>query len=271
MFNPVFRRYIGVDYSGARTAETPLRGLRCYAADAGTLPTEILPGQGRGKHWTRRGLALWLAERMIQDAPVLAGIDHAFSFPAAYFAEYGLGTDWRAFLDDFQRHWPTDAEGVTVDDVRTGARGDGLARSGNARRRRVTEKIARAKSAFHFDVPGSVAKSTHAGLPWLRYLCRRMGARVHFWPFDGWEIPLGRSVVAEVYPALWSSRFPKEDRTADQHDAYAISRRLRQADREGRLSALFRPALSPEEYAAAAMEGWILGCPGADSPGRERP
>jgi hypothetical protein len=27
-----------------------------------------------------------------------------------------------------------------------------------------------AKSVFHFDVPGSVAKSTHAGLPWLRYL-----------------------------------------------------------------------------------------------------
>lgn len=29
---------------------------------------------------------------------------------------------------------------------------------------------ARAKSAFHFDVQDSVAKSTHCGLPWLRYL-----------------------------------------------------------------------------------------------------
>lgn len=27
-----------------------------------------------------------------------------------------------------------------------------------------------AKSVFHFDVQGSVAKSTHAGIPWLRYI-----------------------------------------------------------------------------------------------------
>jgi len=27
-----------------------------------------------------------------------------------------------------------------------------------------------AKSVFHFDMPDSVANSTHAGLPWLLYL-----------------------------------------------------------------------------------------------------
>ena len=27
-----------------------------------------------------------------------------------------------------------------------------------------------AKSVFHFDVQGSVAKSTHAGLPWIKAL-----------------------------------------------------------------------------------------------------
>jgi hypothetical protein len=45
---------------------------------------------------------------------------------------------------------------------------------------------------FHFDVQGSVAKSTHAGIPWLRFIRRRLGARVHFWHFDGWDIPAGR-------------------------------------------------------------------------------
>jgi hypothetical protein len=57
---------------------------------------------------------------------------------------------------------------------------------------------------IHFDLQGSVAKSTHAGLRWLRYLCQKVGGRIHYWPFDGWEIPTGRSVVAEVYPRLWS-------------------------------------------------------------------
>jgi len=43
----------------------------------------------------------------------------------------------------------------------------------NARWRRLTEHRAGAKSVFHFDVQGSVAKSTHAGLPWLRYIRSR--------------------------------------------------------------------------------------------------
>ena len=64
------------------------------------------------------------------------------------------------------------------------------ARQGNARWRRLTEERAGgAKSVFHFDVQGSVAKSTHAGIPWLRFIRRQLGARVHFWPFDGWDIP----------------------------------------------------------------------------------
>jgi hypothetical protein len=41
---------------------------------------------------------------------------------------------------------------------------------GNARWRRLTEERAgSAKSVFHFDVQGLVAKSTHAGIPWLRF------------------------------------------------------------------------------------------------------
>ena len=64
----------------------------------------------------------------------------------------------------------------------------------------ITEERASAKSVFHFDVPGSVAKSTHAGLPWLRYLRNQLGDRVHFWPFDGWAIPAGKSAMVKVYP-----------------------------------------------------------------------
>jgi hypothetical protein len=104
----------------------------------------------------------------------------------------------------------------------------------------LTEIRAGAKSVFHFDVPGSVAKSTHAGLPWLRYIRRKLGDRVHFWPFDGWEIPDGRSVVVEVYPALGSRNIPKEGRTPDQHDAYSVAAWLRLADGEGTLAEFFK-------------------------------
>ena len=69
----------------------------------------------------------------------------------------------------------------------------------------------------------TLAKSTHAGIPWLRFIRRERGDRVHFWPFDGWDIPLGKSAIAEVYPALWSRSFAREGCTGDQHDAYSIA------------------------------------------------
>ncbi len=55
---------------------------------------------------------------------------------------------------------------------------------------------------FRFDVQGQVAKSTPAGIPWPRFLDRRLGSRVHFWRFDGWTIPANGWGVAEFYPAL---------------------------------------------------------------------
>ena len=131
---------------------------------------------------------------------------------------------------------------------------------GDSRCRRLTEiRTRRAKSVFHFDVPGSVAKSTHAGLPWLRYIRQRLGDRVHFWPFDGWEVPAGRSVIAEAYPALVSGLFPREGRTRDQHDAYSLAAWLSRADRSGELAGYLDPRLSDEERAVARIEGWILG------------
>ena len=116
-----------------------------------------------------------------------------------------------------------------------------------------------AKSVFHFDVQGTVAKSTHSGLPWLRYVRQRVGDRVHFWPFDGWEIPEGRSVVAEVYPSLFSREFARQEHTADQHDAYSVATWMRHADVDGSLAEFFKPSLTPAERTVAEVEGWILG------------
>ncbi|MCB1556921.1 MAG: hypothetical protein KDJ15_06365, partial [Alphaproteobacteria bacterium] len=190
------------------------------------------------------------------------GIDHGFSFPLRYFETHHILPEWPVFLDDFQQHWPTDEDNVYVDFVRDGSVGNGAARMGKTRWRRLTEERARgAKSVFHFDVPGSVAKSTHAGIPWLRFIRNNPGARVHFWPFDGWEIPAGRSVIAEIYPSLYSWNFPKADRTPDQHDAFSTAAWLSRSDHDGSLAAFFAPDLRAHERAEAQVEGWILGVP----------
>ena len=190
----------------------------------------------------------------------MVGIDHAFSFPISYFTAHGLPLDWPAFLDDFQSHWPTDGDHVYVDFVRDGVCGNGAARCGDRRWRRLTEvRTKAAKSVFHFDVQGAVAKSTHSGLPWLRFLRQQLRGRVHFWPFEGWEIPAGRSAIVEVYPRLFSGMFPREDRTGDQHDAYSIAAWMRQTDSSQTLSQFLRPPGAVEERALAEIEGWILG------------
>jgi hypothetical protein len=255
----LFARYLGIDYSGAETPTSSLPGLRLFAATCEQPPAEIPPPPSPRKYWTRRGLAEWLASELQSGPPTLVGIDHAFSFPLRYFEVHRLAPDWPAFLEDFQRHWLTDEDHIYVDFVRDGSRGDGAARDGSSRWRRLTEERCRAKSVFHFDVQGSVAKSTHAGLPWLRFLRAQLGARVHFWPFDGWTPPPGRSVMAEVYPALWSRTFPTEGRNAHQHDAYSVARWMQERDAAGTLGAHFHPSLRPAERTVAEVEGWILG------------
>src|SRR5262249_12417179 len=111
---PAFARYIGIDYSGAQTPTASLSGLRVYMAEGDALPVEVSPPASRRKYWSRRGIAEWLAERLAEQVPTLVGIDHGFSFPLRYFEAYGLKPDWPAFLDDFQRHWPTDDDHTYV-------------------------------------------------------------------------------------------------------------------------------------------------------------
>ncbi len=257
---PHFDHYLALDYSGASTADASLPGLRLYQASIGHAPREVPPPPGRRRYWSRRGLAEWLTGHLGASGPTLVGVDHGLSFPRAYFEAHALAPDWSGFLDDFHRHWPTDEADTPVDFVRDGLAGRGAARAGRSTWRRLTEvRAGSAKSVFHFDVPGSVAKSTHAGLPWIRHLRRRLAGRLHVWPFDGWLPPPGRSVLAEVYPALVSGSFPRQARTPDQHDAYSVAAWMRRADAAGELAACLTPALTAEERALADCEGWILG------------
>lgn len=104
---PLFDRCIGIDYSGAKTPTSSLPGLRAYAAGGTSPPIEVFPPPSPRKYWTRKGIAKWLCEEFNKPTPVVVGIDHAFSFPLAYFEKHRLPHAWAAFLDDFQAYWPT--------------------------------------------------------------------------------------------------------------------------------------------------------------------
>lgn len=256
----LFVRYIGIDYSGAKTPENSLPGLRVFIVDSNGTPREVNPPPSPRRYWTRRGLAEWLLAILRETPRTVVGIDHGFSFPLPYFEKYGILQNWDIFLDDFCAHWPTDSPHTYVDFIRYGTFGKGAERTGNRRWRRITETRApHARSVFHFDVQGSVAKSTHAGIPWLRYMRRALGSSIHFWPFDGWTPQNGSHVVAEVYPSLWRHLYPDEGRTRDQQDAYATCRWLRETDSTKDLTKFFNIPLAPGERLIANIEGWILG------------
>lgn len=63
---PAFTRGIGIDYSGAQTPESSLKGLRVDRADGATAAQELAPPPSPRKDWTRRGIAEWLADRLAE-------------------------------------------------------------------------------------------------------------------------------------------------------------------------------------------------------------
>ena len=135
-----FKRYIGIDYSGAETPDSSCRGLRVCAAEGSGTPEQVQPPPSPRRYWTRRGLAEWLHEELDRDIPTVVGIDHGFSFPIEYFDKYGLHRDWPSFLLDLQQHWPTHETHTYIDFIRHGNMGDGRKRLGENTWLRLTER-----------------------------------------------------------------------------------------------------------------------------------
>ena len=277
----MFDRYIGIDYSGAGAPETRLDGLAvCCTGRDGMF--QIIPTYApNATRWTRSELAHWLAARLQEPVRSLVGIDHGFSFPIDYFDQYQLGERrWENVLEDFQRHWPTDSNARTVAKIREEqgnlVKNEAIEghRLGDKRWFRFTDRLARASSSvFDFDrMQGNVAYSTHAGLTWLLHIRRHLsaaGVAVHFWPFDGWNIPEHQSVVVEVYPALWNWWFERvhlHDRGGHKHDAYSVSRWMWETDRDREIERYFDLQLTQEQGQLARTEGWIFGILGNGRP-----
>jgi hypothetical protein len=248
---PDFQHYIGIRYSGRKEPGQRIREIRVYSAHEDHEPyLEQNPDAGDGR-WSRRELAEWLLGRLTEGVPYIVGFDHAFSFPQTYMDRNQLKS-WDEFLSDFEGHWPTDK--ISVRELIPGN-----PRTGDPDEHRLTGRwSAFPRGVFRFDIQDSPAKATHAGLPWIDYL-RRAGDRVHFWPFDGFDVPASPSVIAEVRPTRLRHRYPKEGLDRLDLDAYVICAWLQERDRLDLLRPYFHPPLSPEEQERARLEGWILG------------
>lgn len=270
----MFQRYIGIDYSGEdeRTRRPP--GLAVCCAVGNNEPKVVPSGVPGATNWRRAEIATWLVERLKERSiPTLVGIDHGFSFPIDYFDFYKLPEkDWVNFLEDFEGYWSVGGNYPTVakrwveqQALKRNGQLDGH-RLGDENWFRLTDRFSRASgSVFDFDAMASgVAHSTHAGLPWLLEIRRRLGAElnaVNFWPFDRWDITPGQSAVVEVYPALWNRRFDTvyHDQGGHKHDAYCVAKWMSEIDRNGFLGQYFRPRLTDEQNDMAETEGWIFG------------
>ena len=161
---PYFTRYIGVDYSGAETADSSCKGIRVFMAEGSGKPAQVQPPPSPRRYWTRRCLAEWLREELDKDIPILVGIDHAFSFPLAYFEKYRLSSNWQDFLEDFYHHWPTDERNTYVSFIRDAPSGRGLKRSGDRNWLRVTETWSRPWTRWTW--------TRHQGFPTWPSACR---------------------------------------------------------------------------------------------------
>jgi hypothetical protein len=248
---PDFQQYIGVRYSGRKDPGDSISEIKVFATvEDHELFQERNSGHKSGR-WNRRDLAEWLLAKITEGEPVIVGLDHAFSFPQSYMDRNELRS-WDAFLRDFEENWPTRESPVRE-------LLPGNARTGNPDEHRLTGIwTAFPKSVFQFDIQDSLAKATHAGLPWIGYL-RHARDKAHFWPFDGWQVPKGKSVVAEVRPARLRHRYHRDGLDRAEQDAYAICAWLRERDQLGLLRPYFTPPLSHEEQDRARLEGWILG------------
>jgi hypothetical protein len=89
----LFKTFVGIDYSGAKTPVSRNKGLRVFKATADNDPIRVKSPAGKQLNWTRKEIALWFLDQLKSDDPVIIGIDHGFSFPMSYMEHYQI-SNW---------------------------------------------------------------------------------------------------------------------------------------------------------------------------------
>ena len=84
----LFKTYVGIDYCGAKTPTSRLKGLRVFKATLNSEPMKVKFPAGKKWNWTRKEIAHWCFEQLKDKDPVIIGIDHGFSNPMSYMERY---------------------------------------------------------------------------------------------------------------------------------------------------------------------------------------
>lgn len=254
-----FERFIGIDYSGAGEVDETCSGLAVFEAEPTGNPRRVENAiHPRRTNWSRRELAEWLVDTLRKPPVSLVGLDHAFAPPPG---DDGEGRDWDEILQTRTERWRTHER--SVDTAKSDWEQEAKRVGGSAYR--LTEQWTSSAKSVWDGRPNGVLHSTVAGIPWLYAMRRDLRESVHFWPFDGLTPPAGRSVIVEVYPALFWRRYKEEIEAAGiakrphQRDAWAVARWMQDMSARGALDSYLSPPLTAKEEEQAKVEGWILG------------
>lgn len=258
-----FEHFVAIDYSGAGAPTAGNPGIAVWEMAADDDAPRIIqdPKRGRRTHWSRSNLHEWICDVVAAQSPrTLIGIDHGFSWPVAAMDAVKQRT-WEDWLGYMNEKWGR-LRSEPISSAKAALSFEQFARADATRSDlRLTEKFSSsAKSVFNFNGAG-VALSTLAGLPWLDELRRKHREHVHFWPFDHWEPASKKHCIVEIYPSLFSRRYPRPDGVITQHphDAAATCQWMKEAQQNGWLPSFFSPFLSEGHREQARREGWILG------------
>jgi hypothetical protein len=287
-----FRRFVGIDWSGAKGPTHSGIQVAEIAADAAS-PRLIYPPNG--SKWSRHGVMDHIVQ--LNDQPTLVGIDFAFSVPwggsnelleqrhvrdvRALWAlidrfcdeapHLYAGPIWTATESPFRRyifHHQTRHRGELYDRLNL---------------REVDKREGNAISVYHMVGP-QVGVGSFSGMRMLHQLTKAQGDNVAIWPFDA--VDGTKTAVVEIYPSFFyrraGARRPKTgeiaksnhgeiDRTLRYYGAKRSTetdacRSVDQADALISAAALRRLANgkafeSPESGNFDVREGWIFGVP----------
>lgn len=283
----MFDRHVVVDWSANSTPKLGRDSVWIAVRDDADLAVTNLP--------TRAAALAFLVDLVESDASasVLLGVDFSLGYPVGTADALGLtGSAWSAtwellteMIGDDDRNANNRFEVAAVLNGRiTGAASpfwgcppsrvsDTLTStkptsSGGLGTWRFVEEVLRSQgrrpfSSWQLTGAGAVGSQSLLGIPRLQQLRRTFGDRVEVWPFTtGLRAPHvapGRIVVAEVWPSM----VPVDGADGVVRDAAQVvgtARWLAEADRDGRLAALFAPQLARDVVdTVVAEEGWVLG------------
>jgi hypothetical protein len=242
-----FERFIGVDWSGARSEDEPV-SLAIAEATPGSVAALVASPRSRSRKWSRLQAREFLAQRLKPGEPrSLVAIDMAFGLPwgsdRALFGVHG----WRALIDAMAKeHALAPAVGAAGSARATAARinarfTDGAPFRTDATRndarfyrdhgvayyRQVESLVPQAISAWYLGSGGTVGFHTIAGMYTLSLLlAARDRGELSFrvWPHEGITLAEHGHVLAECYPAAMAAkaRAVPTGTSPDERDALGI-------------------------------------------------